>query len=567
MTSSVSSAPQPALRTRTRTRTAPLRDPRVVLAALMVLAAALMLYAGRGTTFFFDDWDYVQAKYGGGLHSLLVPHNDHLSLIPIAIYKVLFHVVGLSHYGVFRGLLVALNLLCAALVYALVSRRLGQWAGVVAAAALLFMGASWQNMIWPFQMDYMLSTAAGLVAWILLDRDDRAGDFGALVATAVALASSGLGIPVTIAVAVELAWRREWRRIWVAVLPGALYLVWYLKYGTNSLHSASEVHAVSWALDAGAAATGALVGLGLDWGRPLLLALLLLTGWRLLRGAGVPARALGAAALAVSFWLLTGLSRSDVSTPDTSRYLYLGGVAVIIFAAELLRGPAPPPRALWTAAAVAAVGALIGLGSLDDGSTTLRGVSQTVKAELGALQLAAAHAPAAYRPDTQNAPQIVAGQYLHMVRSVGSSPADSPAEILAANPAARVAADRVLREIQLPALAPAPRATPSPSAPAPTVERAVAATATTRGNCVLATPVGPGATVFVTARGGLVVRDSARLPVGLWIRRFADSFYLLPAGVPPGATRALSLAADAASVPWHVEVGLPGAVQVCGLAA
>lgn len=543
----------------------------------MALAAGVMLYTGRGTTFFYDDWDYVDTKYGGGLHSLLVPHNQHLSLIPIAIYKVLFHVVGLNHYGVFRIVLVALGLATAALVFVLVSRRLGSWAALIAAALLLFMGASWPNMIWAFQMDYMLSVTAGVAAWVLLDRHDRIGDLGAMAASLIALGSSGVGIPVAIGVAAELAWRRDWRRLWVAVAPALLYLIWYTQYGSSALHSGSETHAVGWAVDAGAAATGGIVNLGLDWGRPLAVLGLLLVARRLFsvadqagRGGaaitGISARAVGAAATGLSFWVLTGLARWDISTPDTDRYLYVGGVAIIIFAVEMLRGVRLRASALGAAASVAAVGTLIGLGPLDAGSTGLRRTSQIVKAELGAMQLAAAQTPAAYRPDTANAPQIFAGPYLHMLRSVGSSPADTPAQIAAASTDARLNADRVLREIRAPAPTVPPPGTPSASAPAPTLERADRATVSMRGACLTAVPLGAGSTVTVTAPpGGIWVKDSAPLPVGLWIRRFADPFYLLGSGVPGRQSRALPLASDASRIAWHVQIGLPGRVTVCGL--
>ena len=71
-------------------------------------------------------------------------------------------------------------------------------------------------------------------------------------------------------------------------------------------------------------------------------------------------------------------------------------------------------------------------------------------AELGALELAAAHAPPDYRPDPQRAPDIVAGRYLHTVRAIGSSPADSPAAIAAADPGSRAAADAVLVALEAP---------------------------------------------------------------------------------------------------------------------
>src|ERR1700722_17930768 len=68
------------------------------LGALMLLDAALLLYMGRGFSFFYDDWDFVTHDFGGGFHSLMQAHVGNISVFPVAVYKVLFHVVGLNHY-------------------------------------------------------------------------------------------------------------------------------------------------------------------------------------------------------------------------------------------------------------------------------------------------------------------------------------------------------------------------------------------------------------------------------------------------------------------------------------
>src|SRR5665811_1989714 len=68
-----------------------------VLSGLMLVAAVLLLYMGRGLSFFYDDWDFVTHDYGGGIHSMLAAHVGNISVFPVAIYKVLFHLVGLNH--------------------------------------------------------------------------------------------------------------------------------------------------------------------------------------------------------------------------------------------------------------------------------------------------------------------------------------------------------------------------------------------------------------------------------------------------------------------------------------
>ena len=142
-----------------------------ILGLLMLIDAALLLYMGRGSSFFFDDWDFVTHDFGGGIHSLLAAHVGNLVLFPVAIYKALFHLVGLNHYAVFRLVIILLHLVCGGLVFALASRRVSQALALLAAALILFLGAAWEDLLWAFQVTYMLSVAAGLATWLLLERE------------------------------------------------------------------------------------------------------------------------------------------------------------------------------------------------------------------------------------------------------------------------------------------------------------------------------------------------------------------------------------------------------------
>src|SRR5271165_2231049 len=82
-----------------------------VLGGMMLVEAIVLLYMGRGLTFYFDEWDFVQNDYGGGLHSLLVAHVGNISVLPAAVYKVLFHLAGLNHYAIYRLAVIVLHLL------------------------------------------------------------------------------------------------------------------------------------------------------------------------------------------------------------------------------------------------------------------------------------------------------------------------------------------------------------------------------------------------------------------------------------------------------------------------
>ena len=119
---------------------------RIVVAAfacLALLSAVWLLREGRGLTFFFDEWNFLFGRRDG-LHGLFDPHNGHLSLVPVAIYKLLFATVGVEPYWAYRLLAVLFHVLCAGLVFALARRAAGNALALAAATVLLLLGAAWQ---------------------------------------------------------------------------------------------------------------------------------------------------------------------------------------------------------------------------------------------------------------------------------------------------------------------------------------------------------------------------------------------------------------------------------------
>ena len=73
----------------------------------MALAAIVIYRKGLGTTFFFDEWEFVMDRQPWRWDILLTPYNGHLSLLPVLVYKVLFETVGLGPYWVYRLVLLA----------------------------------------------------------------------------------------------------------------------------------------------------------------------------------------------------------------------------------------------------------------------------------------------------------------------------------------------------------------------------------------------------------------------------------------------------------------------------
>ncbi len=537
---------------------------RWILAVIMALDAALLLYMGRGLTFFYDEWNFVTGDYGGGLHSILLGHVGNISIFPILVYKVLFHIAGLNHYAVYRIVLIALHLLAVGLIFVLAAERIGHAPALLAAALILFLGAAWEDLLWPFQIGYLLSITGGLGAWWLVQRRGRWHDLAALACVLLAAGSSSLGIAVMIGLAVELAWERDWRRGWIVAVPAALYLLWYLRYGEGQVTRDGLINTPGFAMDLMASAFGALIGRALEWGRPLAVLGVAMLALRLARPGPISPRLAGLLAAAAALWVMTGAARSTISAPETSRYVYLGAVLIVLIGAELLDGVVIGPRAWVVAGILVVVAAVTGLTIMRDGADGLRGDSRAVAAELGALQVAAAYAPPGYQPDPLRAPQILAGPYLHTVRAIGSSPADPPSKMAAADPGTRALADDVLIALEDPTVMPGGTAQPAPASPVPLLALS-GGSRSARDGCLELVPAAAASMSATLQVGGagIVVRNLGSAPASVAYRRFGEEFHPVQPALVPGAQGLLSVDPDGLSVPWQAQLTSPSALLVC----
>ena len=89
-----------------------------------VAAAALVyvLWRGRGNSSYYDEWTWIEFRHSG-LHSILGSYNQHLLALPIGIYQLLFHTVGIGHYSIYRLLAALGHLACVAAIFAFALRR------------------------------------------------------------------------------------------------------------------------------------------------------------------------------------------------------------------------------------------------------------------------------------------------------------------------------------------------------------------------------------------------------------------------------------------------------------
>jgi hypothetical protein len=536
-----------------------------VLVALLALSAVLLLYAGRRLTFFYDEWDFILGRRGESVGTYLDPHNGHLSLFPVIVYKVLFALVGLRHYWPYRVVAVSLHLICATLVYVLARRRHGPWLALVPAFVLLFLGSAWQDLLWPFQIGFLGSVAGGLAALTLIDCDDRRFDPAVCACLVWSLSSSGVGLAFLIAATVMMLLQRaDSPRWWVVVLPAALWVIWYLGWGTSENPTRSALlGAPQYAADAASSAVAGIAGLTQQYGPPLLVAGLvgLFVCLHARRADSPPPLLIAAAAGGLGFWFLASIARADVADPTASRYVYIGATFVLLIAVDATAGMVPSRLVLATLG-VLMLGAFVGnMSVLRGGEGGLRATDTTVRASLETVQIAAPVVSPAFRPDPLGAPQVAAGPYLAAVRALGS-PALTLEQLQSAPFAIRQAADSVLAQAE--GLALTPISSVSGTAPL-TVEQVYSGRLARRGPCAVFFPQGPAAVFDMSAHGGtrIEVKSDANAGVRVYLRRLGAQFQEPPLGV---ATRpsAIRLPVDRApQLLWHLRLASTAPFTVC----
>jgi hypothetical protein len=526
--------------------------------AIAMCAAAILIYLeGRRLSFFYDEWNFILERRGNDLDAFLAPHNAHLNLLPILVYRALFATVGLDHYGPYRLAVIALHLVCAGLFFVLLRRRCDRALAALATVLVLFLGTAWQDLLWPFQITYLGSIAAGLGAFIALERRDRRGDIAAACLLTVSWACSGLGIPFLLGALADVAWdRARVRRAWVVVAPGALYGLWYLAYGESETTLGNARHIPAYVADALAGTLGGITGLGTDWGRPLA-AIVGIALVAMLVGSRPVSRSFAVFGVTLlSFWVLTALTRGELGEPDASRYIYPGALLLLLVGAELAPPGALPARSLAVVAVLVLGATVANVGALRDGASNLRDISRFVDAELAAVELEGAVVPADYQPDPDRAPVVTAGPYLAAVAALGS-PADPAATLTGAAPDVRAAVDRVFAGAGV-AVEPGPV---TPSGHAPAVDASTGARAVD-GPCVL-TRGQAGATLDLTASGPIAVLPRNGATVEVAVRRVGDGWTDAVATVAqPGAR--IRVPRDALAVPWRVRLVGSGPFAACG---
>ncbi|MSO42442.1 MAG: hypothetical protein EXQ70_11220 [Solirubrobacterales bacterium] len=538
------------------------------LAVLTVCSGVLLLALSGNQIFLRDEWAVALYRPGASAGTFLDPHAGHLVVAVIVIYKALLELFGMRSPLPFHLASTLIFLASAVLLFAYARRRVGDWLALYGTSVILFFGASWIDLLSPFQMAFSGAIAAGIGALLALDREDRTGDRLACALLILSLSFSEVGLAFCAGALVEAALGRHprRRRAYLALLPLGLWVIWWLGWGhtdTSYLSWSNVANTPRYVLDASGAAVGALAGLssssdhvpdpvGQAWAPVLLAVAVALAVWRLLRLGRVEARVLVVLAIGLGFWVAGGLNYVfQFREPGNARYLYPSAVFVLLIAAELLRGVRLGPRGLLVAGLVT-VAALVGnIGFLADGyryyfkpgSDQQRGAVTALEIDgpthLG-FQLNATVSPVSFYG-------IDAGPYLSGVRAFGS-PAYTEQELRTAPEDARREADAVFGAMLGLALRPLAPGLPDFSAP----------------GCRRVQTTLRGATGVVVEPGGAVaLRSLAPAPVTVAAGRYSDELPTVVGPISTGQEALLRFPRDASPQPWRLGLEGDGPVRVC----
>jgi hypothetical protein len=545
------------------TRNAPLL---LLGAALFAATLATLIWASQ-LTFYADTWEFLINRRDPTVDTLLLPHNEHLVLIPVLFEQLILRVFGMSSAMPEYVLLTIFLVATAALLYVYVKRRVGPWLGLFAAVLILSLGPAWEVLLWPFEITFVGPVLFGLATLLALEREDRRGDVAACLFLTLSLGFSSLAIPFTIGAAVAiLQGRREtWLgRAYVVAVPIALFVAWYLGWGHDasthmSLHNV--LASPRFVADEVTVAAGAVfefrgnplndIG-GMLWGRLVVVILIFAVAYRLWRKPGVFPGLWPVAAAAASSWFLTAFNNSAGRDPTASRYQYVGAIFILLILANLFKGVRLNKGVLTVAALLTVSAVAINVTLLESGRDLLKRQAALTGADLGAIEVARRTIDPAFQlnPEVAGSPtlvNVIAGEYLQAADEYGS-PADSPAEMAAAPYQARRWADVVLA-----------KALPI-------------STATRLGGYRPGSNGEDCAVVRAGARGELSVPQGlTRIELGpgpraeFSLRRFATGRYpVTTEGAPGDSVTLLRIPRDAApQQPWYLHVDASQSARVC----
>ena len=326
-----------------------------VLFVLMALTTGVvLLYLGRGLTFWDDEWRSI--TFDGGPIDYLRPVNEHWSTFHLLLYRATFGLVGLRTYAPYLAEVVVLHLLAVAGAYVLMRPRVGPLLAALVAVPLLFLGSGAENLFWGFQTGFVGSVMFGVWALFFIERRSRRAPLVASLLLIASLASSGMGLFFLVVVAGRTLADSSLRKRALAVVPpAAVYLLWFGLVGRDGVGTGGplsvDLSTARFAIRGIVHSTQRIVGLdhlpdGHLWGLLLFLGLSVATAYRIVRGR-TPALAAGCLLGVITMYTVIAFVRLRADPgydhATSSRFVYVAAFLLVLAIVDLL-----PERHTWS---------------------------------------------------------------------------------------------------------------------------------------------------------------------------------------------------------------------------
>jgi len=303
--------------------------PTAFIVGVVVVALAVLAWLGKDMTFYHDEWAFILQR-DLSLDGLLKPHNEHLSVTLVALYRFLVGTVGTVSYWPYLAVTFLLHVIVATIVFVVVRREATLAWAIAAMALVLVLGSGGDDILWAFQSGTIGAVAAGMGAVVIAPRRPAV----AAILLTVALATSGAALAFAAGTALHLLLVRPRALPWL-LLPAVVYGAWLAVYGASAIgapHLLGLAEYVLTGLEASAA--GAIGSTSLVVGELVILALVFGYGW--LRS--IPPVVLSLLASGVAFFTVAGLARAGLGPEQATapRYVYIVAPSIIIAGAVLL---------------------------------------------------------------------------------------------------------------------------------------------------------------------------------------------------------------------------------------
>lgn len=318
-------------------------------AAVLLVAVPALLWVNRHQWFVADEWDFLVDRRADSLDSLLQPHNEHWSTLPILVYRALIATVGLRSYLPYVTIALLTHLVAAHLLWRIM-RRTGTdpWIAAGLAAVFTVLGAGHDNLLWAFQLGFNAALALGLLAIILVADDRGRRHVAAAVTAVVSLLTSGVAVVMVGVAGLAAALRGRVRTAALVVTPAAVvYVVWLAGYGQQGLGSHAHIAQRSiggvaryvWVGMAGTAEE--VTGLH-GWGGLVLLVTAVLAAYTARRRAASWAVPVAMVVGVMTLFALIGVGRTGagLSLARSPRYVHVATGLLLPLAGLALTGPA-----------------------------------------------------------------------------------------------------------------------------------------------------------------------------------------------------------------------------------